>query len=98
MSETDIWNFRPSDETRELVNRVEEEVDAVSNRTDALNFIIGLQRDLVESGGMDILFDLMAMEEPVVVSEGEHEQVKMAVKEALREEGLTGEGRADAAD
>lgn len=87
MSNRPVWNFRPEEEAAEIVERVEENVDTVNSRSDAINLLLRLQGDLIESGGMDMIFSLMAMDEPVVVSETEHERLKAAVKEAVAEMG-----------
>jgi|APHM01.1.fsa_nt_gi hypothetical protein len=85
MSSKPVWNFRPSEQAEEIVSRIEENVQTVNSRSEAINLLLRLQADLVETGGMDMVFSMMAMEEPVVIAESERERLKSIVKEAIVE-------------
>lgn len=85
MSSKPVWNFRPSEQAADIVSRIEENVQTVNSRSEAINLLLQLQGELVESGGMDMIFSMMSMDEPVVVAESEREQMKEAVKEAIVE-------------
>jgi arginine repressor len=97
MSSKPVWNFRPTEKATEVVERIEENVHSVESRSDAINLLLQLQAELVESGGMDMIFALMAEDDAIVVTESEHQKTKAAVKEAIREIEAEGavEGRED---
>ena len=85
MSSGDRWSFRPDEEARKHISVIEEEVEQVDTRTDAINFCIRFQRELVETGGLDLIFKIMSAENLNVTEEREEEVYKRAVKEAIAE-------------
>lgn len=85
MGATERWTFRPDGDAEDYIKRITEEVDHIDSRTDAINFTINFQRRLVENGSMDLIFEVMASDEVVLVEGGQHDLIKSAVKEAIVE-------------
>lgn len=85
MGATERWTFRPDDEAEGYIETLTEEVDHIDSRTDAINFTINFQRRLVENGSLDLIFEVMASDEVVLVEGGQHDLIKAAVKEAIAE-------------
>lgn len=85
MSSVERWSFRPDEDAQEYVERLQQELDFVNSRTDAINFTIDFQRQMVESGSMDIIFEILASEDVTIVTKSQKEVYKDAVKEALAE-------------
>lgn len=78
-------SFRLGEDEREFIDYLVAEVDHIDNRTQAINYIIMTMKDIVDSGGFDLLMDLRMRDDISVVNLSRIEMYKRAVREAINE-------------